>query len=387
MIRVGLETREKVQLAMDGMLGVKEATQQFYAQKMHRTALTFDHRIAPFRGLRDAYAYCTGDKDCSKINEGGFWMVSEAVATTDFPNILLDSMFKRLIQDYAEYGMGGMEQVVTEGEALTDYRTRNRVRMGYMGDLPTVAESGPYTELTKPTDEKITYTPIKKGGLLTVSEETIRADDLNKIKQFSQRMARAGRHTLKSYISNFFINNLNYVPDGVAWFNAAHNNLVATALGVDNLIDVETTQMKQTEKDSGNRLPFRISWLMVPVDLAVTAWQINNAETYYPGPYIQKPNPFYRRFGDPGTGAQAPKGVIVNELLTDTNDWYWGVDASQVPSFEIAYMDGIPNPVIYLANEQTQGTQFTNDQVQYKVKFPFGGAILDFRGVGKSVVP
>ena len=79
--------------------------------------------------------------------------------------------------------------------------------------------------------------------------------------------------------------------------------------------------------------------------------------------------------------------MIVNELLTDTNDWYYGVDVTDVPILEVAYIDGVSTPQIFLADLQTQGTQFTNDQIQYKAKFPFGGAILDFRGAGKSVVP
>jgi len=296
-------------------------------------------------------------------------------------------MFKRLIQDYTEVGMNGLEQLITEGPPLSDYRTQSRIREGYMSDLPIVAEGGPYLELTKPTDEKVTYTPQKRGGLLTISEETIRADDLGKIKQFPMRLARAGRHTLKTFITNFFINNPNYVPDGVAWFNAGHNNLAVSPLSIDTLIAQEVIQMKQTEKDSGNRLARRISWIMVPVDLAPIAWQINNSQNYNPGVGIQQPNPFYQRFGPPGTGKQAPPGVIVNELLTDTNDWYYGVDVTDVPIFEVGYIDGIPTPQIFIADMQTQGTQFTNDQIQYKEKFPFGGAILDFRGAGKSVVP
>jgi hypothetical protein len=388
-VSVGLETRDKVQLAMDLMLGVKESGQQAYAAMMHKPVLGGDASVTAFRGIKDAYFVITGDRDLNfgRNGIGGFTRVTEAVATTDFPNILLDSMLKRLIQDYQEVGMNGLEQVITEGPALADYRTQSRVREGYFGDLPTVAEAGPYTELTKPTDEKVTYAPVKKGGLLTVSEETIRADDLGKIKQFPQRLARAGRHTLKTFISNFFINNPNYVPDGVAWYNASHNNLVTTPLSVDNLIAAEIAQMKQTEKDSGNRLPYRISWLQVPVDLAPLAWQINNSQFYNPGPAINVPNPFYKRFGEPGTGSNAPKGIIVNEIMADTNDWYWGVDINQVPTLEIAYLDGISSPQIFLADLQTQGTQFTNDQIQYKVKFAFGGAILDFRGTGKAVVP
>jgi hypothetical protein len=388
-VEAGLDSRDKVQLACDAMLGVKESGQTGFAQFKRKAVLVADANVKPFRGIKEAYMLITGDRELSfgANGEGGFTKVTEAIATTDFPNILLDSMFKRLIQDYSEVGMNGLEQLITEGPALSDYRTQSRVREGYMADFPIVAEAGLYTELTKPTDEKVTYTPQKRGGLLTISEETIRADDLGKIKQFPMRLARAGRHTLKTFLTNFFINNPNYVPDGVAWFNAAHNNLATSPLTIDALIGQEVIQMKQTEKDSGNRLARRISWIMVPVDLAPIAWQINNSQNYNPGQGIQQPNPFYLRFGAAGTGKQAPAGVIVNELLTDTNDWYYGVDTSDVPVLEVGYIDGISTPQIFLADLATQGTQFTNDQIQYKAKFPFGGAILDFRGAGKSVVP
>jgi hypothetical protein len=368
----GLDPQDKIQLAMDGAMGVKEALAT---------------GIRPFRGIQDAYATITGDDDLSLLGKGGFKVVSESIASTDFPNILLDSMEKKLIQDYGEIGLNGMEQLITEGPALKDYRTQNRVREGYMADLPVVNEAGLYTELNKPTDEKITYAPQKRGGMLTISEETIRADDLHKIKDFPNRMARAGRHTLKTFLTNFFVNNPNYVPDGIAWFNAAHNNVFTNPLGIDALIAQEVLLMKQTEKDSGNRLAQRISWLMVPVDLGPAAWQINNAQFYNPGQGIQQPNPFYLRFGPAGTGRMSPPGIIINELLTDTNDWYYGVDSTQIPILEVAYIDGVSTPQILLADLATQGTQFTNDQVQYKVKFPFGGAILDFRGVAKNVVP
>src|SRR5258708_695998 len=86
-VEVGRETRDKIQLAMDAMLSVREASSS---------------GIRPFRGIREAYAYCTGDWDMKLVDRGGMYRVSEAVATTDFPNVLLNSMTKKLIQDYAE---------------------------------------------------------------------------------------------------------------------------------------------------------------------------------------------------------------------------------------------------------------------------------------------
>lgn len=373
--RVGLETVDKVQLAMDAMLGVKEARK--------------DANVQAFRGLKDAYTFITGDRDMrfGRDGQGGFTRVSEAVATADFPNILLNSMTKKLIQDYADLGMNGLDLLITPA-SLSDYKQQDRVREGYFGDLPVVGEAAPYAELAKPTDERISYTPAKRGGLLTISEETIRNDDLGAIARFPTHLARAGRHTLKSYITNnFFVNNPNYGPDGITWFNAAHNNMLPNAFGLDALINAEIALMKQQEKDSGNRLGFRIQWIMVPVELAAQAWQLNNSQAFNTGPQVNTANPFYQRFGPAGPNGETPKGIIVNELLTAPHNWYYGVWPANVPFLEIGYLDGLEQPQIFLANLPTQGAQFANDQIQYKTKFVFGGAVTDFRPVGMSATP
>jgi hypothetical protein len=356
-IEVGRNSQDKIQLAMDAMLGVREAK--------------IDRNTRPFRGLREAYVLITGDRDL-QFDRGGFLRTSEAIATSDFPNILLSSLTKKLIQDYAEYQIvPGLEKLYVTAN-LGDYKTQDRVRMGYLSDLPTVAEAGPYTELTKPTDEKISYTIGKRGGLLTISEETIRNDDLGKIAQFPNRMARAARHTLATFVSNFFITPPNYDPDGLAWFHATHANLGSTALASTELDARAIALAKQSEKDSGNRLGLPLEWIMIPVDLRPTAMQINRNQS--------GTNNWYQKFG------ANEENVIVNPLLTDVTDWFYGCFPATAPFLEIGFLDGYDTPQIFLANLPTQGTQFTNDQLQYKVKFVFGGKPIDFRGVGKEVV-
>jgi hypothetical protein len=356
-VEVGRNSQDKIQLAMDAMLGVKEA-------KM-------DRNVRHFRGLREAYMLITGDRDLN-FDRGGFLRVSEAIGTADFPNILLNSLAKKLLQDYTEYQVvPGLEKLYVTS-ALTDYKTQDRVRMGYLSDLPTVTETGAYTELTKPTDEKISYTIAKRGGLLTISEETIRNDDLGKIAQFPNRMARAARHTLASFVTTFFTTPPNYDPDGLAWFHATHNNLGSTALSSAELDARAIALAKQSEKDSGNRLGLPLEWIMIPVDLRPTAMQINRNQS--------GTNNWYQKFG------ANEENIVVNPLLTDVTDWYYGCFPASAPFLEIGFLDGYETPQIFIANLPTQGTQFTNDQLQYKVKFVFGGKPIDFRGVGKEVV-
>ena len=356
--QVGRNSQDKIQLATDALFGVREALA--------------DRNVRPFRGLRELYGYCTGDFDLSLLDSGGLYRTSEAIATTDLPNILLNSLTKKLIQDYVEFQIvPGLERLYTTTR-LTDYKPQDRVRLGYLSDLPTVAEAGPYTELTKPTDEKITYTIVKKGGLITISEETIRNDDLGKVMQMAQRLARAARHTLATFVTNFFITPPNYDPDGLAWFHATHANLGSTALASAELDARAIALAKQTEKDSGNRLGLTLDWIMIPPDLRPTAMQINRNMT--------GTNNWYNKFGD------NEQNIIVNPLLTDVTDWYGGSFPSSAPSLEIGFLDGYETPQIFLANMPTQGTQFTNDQLQFKVKFVFGGKPIDFRGVFKEVV-
>jgi hypothetical protein len=335
-IGVTLDSADKLQLAMEAAVGVKESLTK---------------GVPAFRGLREAYAQITGDWDLAKLRAGGGFtghmLASEAVLTGDFPNILLNSMTKRLLQDWAELALDGLSNLYTKA-SISDYKLQDRVREGYFGELPIVAEGTPgYTEIAPPTDELVTYQLQKRGNLLSISEETIRNDDLGAIARFPGRLARAGRWTLKNYITAFFASNPNYTADAVAWFNSAHSNLGSAALSQDALIAAEIALLTQTEKDSGEPLGLSLDWLMVPPALAATARQINQ---------------------------------------TNTDDWYYGTNQANAPFLEIGFLDGIENPQIFLANQPTIGTQFTMDELQYKVKMVFNGAIIDFRGVGKNVV-
>jgi hypothetical protein len=365
--RVGLESVDKIALAMDAMFGVKAA---------------LSAGTKPFRGLQEAYVVVTGDSDLSFSKGGGFMRVTEAVATGDFPNLLLDSVNKRIIQDYAEVGMGGLDQLftVTPG-GLKDFKAQNRVRMGYLPDLATVAQNAPYVEFAKPTDDLITFAATKRGNIVTISRETIINDDLGAIMKYPSRIARAARRTLKQFVTTFLTGNPNYDPDGVAVFHATHGNLGSAALTIDELVQRELALNLQTEKDSNKPLGLQLTWLAVPPALWATAWKINNAEFFNPGPAINEPNPFYKRFG------QNNERLIKNELFTDANDWYCGSDPNDVPLLEIGFIGDVREPQLFINNDPSNGSVgFTNDQIQYKVRHEYGGDFVDFRSAQKNVV-
>lgn len=378
MIHVGDKTKDKLQLAMDATFGVKEAMSR---------AKPFLLRGRP--SLSQAYATISGDSCLRYLEYGGLrgtpslspFLMREAadnIQSSDFPNILLNSMTKRLIQDYAEVPMGGLEKVYIKGE-FADYKMQDRVRMGYLLDLPTVTDGSNYTEFAKPTDELIQYSPVKLGNILSITEETIRNDDLGQITRFTERMARAARRTVKQFITNFFLTNPNYGPDGVAWFNAAHNNLLALPLTPDALTAARAGMKLQTEKDSNKPLSLQLSWLMFAPALWATARAINQTDKWPTGPGTFEGNPWYHAFG------ANDEGLIENELLTQPNDWFFGCWSSECACIEVGFLDGEEVPRMYFNNDPSSGAQpFSKDEIQFKVKHVFGGNMLDFRGVGYS---
>jgi len=112
-IRGGQGTGDKLQQSMDATFGIREA--------LAAGAKPFIYRGRP--SLSQAYAAISGDSELRYLGYGGmFGRVREAadnVSSGDYPAILLNSMTKRLIQDYAEVPMGGVERLfVTTSERL-----------------------------------------------------------------------------------------------------------------------------------------------------------------------------------------------------------------------------------------------------------------------------
>jgi hypothetical protein len=359
---------------MDATFGVREA--------LAAGAKPFIYRGRP--SLSQAYAAISGDSELRHLGYGGmFGLAREAadnISSVDYLAILLNSMTKRLIQDYAEVPMGGVERLFTTSTA-SDFKIQDRVRLGYLGDLADVSEGNLYQEFTRPTDDLISFPVTKRGNLLSITEETILNDDLGKITGFTSRMARAARRTLKQFVTNFFLSNPNYDPDGVAWFQASHNNLFANPLSPDALTAARTALKQQTEKDSNKPLALPLQWIMFHPDLWGAARAINQTDKWPTGPGTFTANPWYRMFGDDD------EGLIENELLTDANDWFYGCWPSECPCIEVAFLSGYEQPQMYFNNDPSGGSMpFVKDELQYKVKHAYGGDVMDFRGVGMSAV-
>lgn len=395
-IEIGAAPVDKVQAAMDRLFDVspERFTRALESAPFNERTLTrIRESLAPnaeahkdrgldFQGsLRRAYAEITGDPEVT----GRLQRVSETIASTTWGDILGNTLYRRLLQDYAQprYNEGS----IAEFGRAADFRTKEAIVQHYFGDLSDVdPELADYLEIAAPGDDKVSYAVGQKGNILTITRKTIINDDLGAVSRLVGRLGRAARRTLARFIWNFHRNNSVYDVDALAWFHANHGNTGATALTADLTGAAEVLAKiiqlaDMTEEGSAEKLglpAIESLWLDVPHALYGVAVQINNSMEFGAG----NVNPVFKHFGQTG------ERINVNPLFTDATDWGVHVSpgAGGRPSVGVDFLQGREEPEFFLAEQPTVGQAFLGDKIQYKIRHEYGGDILGVKGATKNVV-
>lgn len=376
-ITIGAESEDKLQAAMDGMFGVVSEAKD----------------VKPFKGIKEAYIAMTGDVDVtghSKVR------LTEAFNTANFAFILGTSMYRRMIQDYTEADWE-WQKFCSIGSA-PDFKTQERVRVGYLADLPAMfdTEAVDYLETDYYADEEATFDIKQTGRLLTVTRKMIINDDLNTISKVTGRLGRAASRTLarRVYVTRL-AGNTAYTPDtsGTGLFFSSNRtcvpnrNLGSTALTIAGVTATISLMEKFVEPTvstaaTGDPIGFQARpgelLLIVPPDLRWTAYYINQKELI-DGTEAHH-NPMRGFFGANN------EDIIVSPLLTDTTDWYLAWKPTQVDWIEVDFLQGRQEPELFLQDNPTVGDVFTRDKITYKVRHEYEVVFLDCRGCYKHVV-
>lgn len=336
----------------------------------------FDPNNRDVISFKECYIEITGDtrvtghlRDCNQARMREATGFREALGTTGLDQILGDAIHRVMLADYAETGQYDVWRPVSNVVPLNDFRTQHRPRWGGYGDLPTVAENGPYTALTSPTDEEATYAPSKRGGKETLSLEAIKNDDVGFIRRIPITLSRAAKRTLAKFVLDFIATNP-VIYDTVALFAAGHNNLGTAALSATSLAAGRLAMLQQTESGSGDRIGIGPKSILVPGDLEEAAVNLFRRTTENDKTFTQS----------------LTLDVLPVWYWTDVNDWALSADPLEVPTIEIGFMDGQEEPELFVQDSPTQGSLFSNDQITYKIRHIYGGNVVDFRGLYKAVV-
>lgn len=331
------------------------------------------------RSFRECYVEITGDRrvtglmqnvDMQRLREAvGEANMREAISAATFADVLGNSITRAMVREYNGATDWQDWRDLVDVVPVNDFRTQERARVGGYGNLPAVAENGAYNALTSPGDEKATYALSKRGGTETISLETIANDDVGLIRRIPMKLGVAAARTLYEFVLDFLKDNA-AIYDTVALFHASHANLGAAALADASFAAARLRMQKQAEADSSKRLGLVLRHVYVPLELEETAF-----------------NMFVRGTNNDETFVQSRKPrVHTVPYWTDANNWYATADKSQVPLIEVGFYGGQEEPELFVQDLPTQGSLFSNDQVKYKIRHIYSGAVQDFRGFDGSIV-
>lgn len=364
--------------------GLGESRVEMGKDRSEKVTAMFDDffdRSKRAKSFRECYVEMTGDSgvtgliqncDTRRLKEalGSEESFREAISAATFGNILGNSITRAMVRDYNALENYNDFQDLVDVVPISNFRTQERTRMGGYGNLPAVAENAAYTALTSPSDEKSTYAITKRGGKETISLETIANDDVGAIRKVPQRLAVAAKRTLYEFVLDFMASNA-AIYDTVALFHAvSHGNLGTAALDATSFAAARLAVKKQAELTSTKKLGLVLRHLYVPAELEEQAFNLFVRTTNNDESFVQ---------------SRKPK-VHVVDYWSDTNNWFATADKMEAPLIELGFYNGTEEPELFVQDLPTQGSLFTNDDITYKIRHIYGGAVIDYRGFYAGIV-
>lgn len=288
--------------------------------------------------------------------------------TTDFPLLLMDTVQRTLLSQYAIQER--TFQVWSRRTTLKDFRPISRVRLSeILGDLEKVREGEEYKYATF-TESGETYQLAKYGKIVAITWEAIVNDDLSAFDRIPQAFAVKSANLQTDLVyKTILANGFATMSDGNALFSAAHKNYKGTAnnqttggteLTEANMAEAYTTFRTQTGAD-GSKLNLKPKYLVVGPKNEFRAKKLTSV------------NFQATKQSDTPIGALTGLEVVVDAEI-ENYEWFLIADPNQIDTTEYAFLDGEEELFI----EQREG--FNIDGIEVKARTVFAAKAIDWRG-------
>jgi ATP-dependent Clp endopeptidase proteolytic subunit ClpP len=317
----------------------------------------------PYRGfsMRDVARVCAA-KLGHPVDRMGTEQIIRAALTSesDFPTLYENAMHKVLLNAYRVQPDTWSEFMGTT--TLADFRPHNRYRMGTFGNLPTLTENGEIPRTNLQDAEKEQISAVERGMIFDLSFKAIVDDDLGGLTRVATQMGRAARRTVESSAYDLLISNPT-MGDGVALFDAAHNNMAATGseISVESLGEARAAMRRQMDPSSNEYIDLLPAVLLCPVEIGDLARQVVASETDPSQTNSRVPNPIRNMVR-----------VIDTPRLSGTG-WYLFASPMDTAVGEVGFLNGMSEP------EMMMEELFESRGVQWRVTLDFGVAMLEWR--------
>lgn len=292
--------------------------------------------------------------------------------TTDFPLLLMDTVNRTLLAQYAI-----QERTFTawaRRSTMNDFRAVTRVRLSEMlGNLEKVEEGSEYKYGTF-SEGGESYKLAKYGKIIGITWEAIINDDLSAFDRLPQAFAAsAARLQTNIVYSMLLANGFTVMNDGAALFSAAHGNFVGTAAnqtaGGTALSEASLTTAYtsfRTQKDAaGNKLNLKPKFLIVGPKNEFLAQKLTSVN------YVAT------KQGDTPVGSLTGLTLIVDAEI-ENYEWFLAADPASLDTVEYAFLAGQEELFI----DQREG--FDTDGIEVKARLIFAAKAIDWRGLYRN---
>jgi hypothetical protein len=337
-------------------------------------------QTARLSGIRELYLMMTGDTGFS----GGYHRErAQFAASSDLPGLLKNAMNKLIIDQWQELGRSGYRwwEPVVQVEHFNSLQEITGVLVGEVTVLPSVAEGQPYTELPV-KDSAETGAWGKYGGYVGLTLEMFERDETHKLRQYPRKLASAALRRISALVGNIFTANSGIGPlmaDTYNVFEAAHHaNLGTSALSSQSWEAagkaIYGQPMAVGSGGTAPKLALDARYLIVPRDLRLTAMNL-----LYPS-FAHESSIFSENMQKGQMG-----DVITCPEFSDAADWAAIADPRLAPGIILGERFGVL-PEIIIADGETNGALFTNDEMRMKVRHWVSVFVADYRPLYKANV-
>jgi hypothetical protein len=292
-------------------------------------------------------------------------------STSDFPLLFSNLAGKTLDAAYAEEPHTW--RPIARQRNLPDFKNANDLIVAGALTPEPLLEGGEYKAGTL-QEAQHTWKLATYARKVTLTRQAIINDDLSAMERVPEMLGRGFRRLESNLIWGLITGNAVTSVDGVALFNAAHNNMGGAGgltISTSGMNTAKKAMRKQTDL-AGNTINLTPSYLIVPSDLEATAIQFLFPTGYAPS----------SRTGDSGPAVNAQmNGIeyIVEPRLDGAADvWYLAASPGSVEGIVFGYLAGEEGPTVTTTEKRDP------DGVELLARFDFGAAVKDYRGFYRS---
>lgn len=175
--------------------------------------------------------------------------------TSDFPNLVSNAMNKNALASYQ--AAASPLKTLGRQRSLSNFKTATSIRLGEMGRLEELEESGEFTATSRAENGETMHLKTY-GRTLTASRALMINDDLGMLGDMTAAFGEAAAQTEADILVNLITSNPN-LSDGTPVFDASRGNIGADGValgepGIQDWLDAARKAMRTTKGLDGKTL-------------------------------------------------------------------------------------------------------------------------------------